>query len=168
MKKRVMCVHTELVKDGSVLYEGKDGNRSISTTEEAADFAAPFFGNRDKEMLYVCAVNGELEPVLMEMVAKGSKNVCYAEPADIFKAAIVANAYGIFCFHNHLEGGLEASPDDINMTARLEACGVMLGIPLLDNIIICGSGKFSSIKEDKQNELEETMNRMFDKDEKGE
>ncbi len=72
MKKRVMCVHTELVKDGSVLYEGKDGNRSFSTTEEAADFAAPFFGNQDKEMLYVCAVNGEGEPILMEMVAKGS------------------------------------------------------------------------------------------------
>ena len=26
MKKRVMCVHTELVREGSVLYEGKDGN----------------------------------------------------------------------------------------------------------------------------------------------
>ena len=25
MKKRVMCVHTELVRDGSVLYVGKDG-----------------------------------------------------------------------------------------------------------------------------------------------
>ena len=83
MKKRVMCVHTELVREGSVLYEGKDGNTGITTTEEAAGFAASFFGKQDKELLYVCAVNGELEPVLMELVAKGSKNVCYAEPADI-------------------------------------------------------------------------------------
>ena len=30
---------------------------------EAADFAASFFGKQDKELLYVCAVNGELEPV---------------------------------------------------------------------------------------------------------
>ena len=35
MKKRVMCVHTELVREGSVLYEGKDGNTGITTTEEA-------------------------------------------------------------------------------------------------------------------------------------
>lgn len=91
MKKRVMCVHTELVREGSVLYEGKDGNTGITTTEEAAGFAASFFGKQDKELLYVCAVNGELEPVLMELVAKGSKNVCYAEPADIFKSAIMAN-----------------------------------------------------------------------------
>ena len=73
MKKRVMCVHTELVREGSVLYEGKDGNTGITTTEEAAGFAASFFGKQDKELLYVCAVNGELEPVLMELVAKGSK-----------------------------------------------------------------------------------------------
>ena len=175
MKKRVMCVHTELVREGSVLYEGKDGNTGITTTEEAAGFAASFFGKQDKELLYVCAVNGELEPVLMELVAKGSKNVCYAEPADIFKSAILANAYGIFCFHNHPGGRakaskedidtarMKASKDDINLTARLEACGVMLGIPLLDHIIISSQGEVYSIKEQDEEKLNETMSRMFDK-----
>ena len=43
MKKRVMCVRTELVREGSVLYEGKDGTTGITTTEEAAGFAASFF-----------------------------------------------------------------------------------------------------------------------------
>ena len=163
MKKRVMCVHTELVREGSVLYEGKDGNSGITTTEEAAGFAASFFGKQDKELLYVCAVNGELEPVLMELVAKGSKNVCYAEPADIFKSAILANAYGIFCFHNHPGGRAKASKEDIDLTARLEACGVMLGIPLLDHIIISSQGEADSIKEQDEEKLNETMNRMFDK-----
>ena len=91
-------------------------------------------------------------------------NGCYAEPADIFKAAIVANAYGIFCFHNHLEGGLEASQDDINMTARLEACGVMLGIPLLDHIIISSQGEVYIVKEHDEKQLNETMSGMFDKE----
>lgn len=163
MKKRVMCVHTELVREGSVLYEGKDGNTGITTTEEAAGFAASFFGKQDKELLYVCAVNGELEPVLMELVAKGSKNVCYAEPADIFKSAILANAYGIFCFHNHPGGRAKASKEDIDLTARLEACGVMLRIPLLDHIIISSQGEVYSIKEQDEEKLNETMNRMFDK-----
>lgn len=130
---------------------------------EAADFAASFFGKQDKELLYVCAVNGELEPVLMEMVAKDSKNVCYAEPADIFKSAIMANAYGIFCFHNHPGGRAKASKEDIDLTARLEACGVMLGIPLLDHIIISSQGEVYSIKEQDEEKLNETMSRMFDK-----
>ena len=49
MKKRVMCVHTELVREGSVLYEGKDGNTGITTTEEAAGFAASFFVIQNEE-----------------------------------------------------------------------------------------------------------------------
>ena len=130
---------------------------------EAADFAASFFGKQDKELLYVCAVNGELEPVLMELVAKGSKNVCYTEPADIFKSAILANAYGIFCFHNHPGGRAKASKEDIDLTARLEACGVMLGIPLLDHIIISSQGEVYSIKEQDEEKFNETMSRMFDK-----
>lgn len=130
---------------------------------EAAGFAASFFGKQDKELLYVCAVNGELEPVLMELVAKGSKNVCYAEPADIFKSAILANAYGIFCFHNHPGGRAKASKEDIDLTARLEACGVMLGIPLLDHIIISSQGEVYSIKEQDEEKFNETMSRMFDK-----
>ena len=120
MKKRVMCVHTELVREGSVLYEGKDGNTGITTTEEAAGFAASFFGKQDKELLYVSAVNGELEPVLLELVAKGSLDVCYAEPVDIFKSAILSSAYGIFCFPNHQGGRATASTVDIDLTARLK------------------------------------------------
>ena len=42
-EKSTCVIHTELVREGSVLYEGKDGNTSITTTEEAAGFAASFF-----------------------------------------------------------------------------------------------------------------------------
>ena len=48
MKKRVMCVHTEQVREGSVLYEGKDGNTSITTTEEYAGFAASLFAEAER------------------------------------------------------------------------------------------------------------------------
>ena len=36
MKKRVLCVRTSLVREGSVLYEGADGSRSIRSPGEAA------------------------------------------------------------------------------------------------------------------------------------
>ena len=167
-KKVDLCIYRmrsaiETVGVSALCLENQHYNTGITTTEEAAGFAASFFCKQDKELLYVCAVNGELEPVLMELVAKGSKNVCYAEPADIFKSAILANAYGIFCFHNHPGGSAKASKEDINLTARLEACGVMLGIPLLDHIIISSLGEVYSIKEQDEEKLNETMSRMFDK-----
>ena len=98
MKKRVMCVHTELVREGSVLYEGKDGNTGITTTEEAAGFAASFFGKQDKELLYVCAVNGELEPVLMELVLKAVR-MCAMQNRQIYlsqRSWRMHTAYSVF------------------------------------------------------------------------
>lgn len=43
MKKRVICVRTCIVREGSVLYGSKDGKRTITSPEEAAEFAASFF-----------------------------------------------------------------------------------------------------------------------------
>ena len=43
MKKRVMCVHDGAGKGRLRIYEGKDGTTGITTTEEAAGFAASFF-----------------------------------------------------------------------------------------------------------------------------
>ena len=53
MKKRVICVRTCMVREGSVLYGSKDGKRTITSPEEAAEFAASFFKDSDKEMIYV-------------------------------------------------------------------------------------------------------------------
>ena len=92
MRKRVICVRTCLVKEGSVLYESENVKRSITSPEEAAKFAASFFEGSDKEMIYVCTLNGNNEPVTMEMVAKGSVNWCKADISQIYKTAIISNA----------------------------------------------------------------------------
>ena len=52
MKKRVICVRTCIVREGSVLYGSKDGKRTITSPEEAAEFAASFFKGSDKEMMH--------------------------------------------------------------------------------------------------------------------
>lgn len=43
MKKRVICVRTCLVREGSVLYESENGKRTITLPKEVAGFAASFF-----------------------------------------------------------------------------------------------------------------------------
>lgn len=90
MKKRVMCVHTELVREGSVLYEGKDGNTGITTTEEAAGFAASFFGKQDKELLYVCAKR-EVWPLRLSAKRKTAGE---AQSRDIRQAKETQNQLG--------------------------------------------------------------------------
>ena len=107
MKKRVICVRTRLVRESSVLYESKDGSRSIRSPEEAAAFAAPFFDDSDKEMIFICVLNVKKEPVSMEMTAKGATDWCRTDIAQVFKTAILANGSGILCFHNHPSGVIQ-------------------------------------------------------------
>ena len=89
MKKRVICVRTCIVREGSALYGSKDGKRTITSPEEVAEFATSFFKGSDKEMIYVCTLNGHNEPVAMEMAAKGSVNWCIADISQIYKTAII-------------------------------------------------------------------------------
>lgn len=134
---------------GPVLYGSKDGKRTITSPEEAAEFAASFFKGSDKEMIYVCTLNGHDEPVAMEMVAKGGVNYCHVDMAQIYKTAIISNAAGIICFHNHPSGSIEPSREDRLLTEKMKTAGRYLDIPLRDHIIIGGDGAFYSFNENE-------------------
>lgn len=152
MKKRVICVRTCLIKEGFVLYESKKGKRMITSPEEAAVFATSFFEDSDKEMIYVCTLNGRNEPVAMEMVAKGGGNWCRADISQIYKTAIIRNGTGIICFHNHPSGDPEPGKEDKLFTEKMKIAGKYLDIPLCDHIILGENGAFYSFGE---NEMEQ-------------
>ena len=66
---------------------------------------------------------------------------------DIFKHSILNNAAYIMCFHNHPSGDPEPSREDRMITRRLEECGTLLGIPLIDHIIVGDESRFYSLRE---------------------
>ena len=148
MRKRVSCVRTCLVREATVLYGGADGSRTIRSAKEAAAFAASFFRNSDKELVYVCVLNGKGEPVSMEMAAKGSVNWCHIDVSQLYKAAIISNGSGVICFHNHPSGDPLPSEEDRKMTEKIKRAGEMLDIPMLDHIILGDNGRFYSFKEE--------------------
>ena len=147
MKKRVICVRTRLVRESSVLYESKDGSRSIQSPEEAAAFAALFFDDSDKEMIFICVLNAKKEPVYMEMTAKGAADWCRADISQIYKTAILTNGSSILCFHNHPSGSLVPSMTDVHITEKMKRAGDMLDIELEDHLIMGENGEFYSFRE---------------------
>ena len=72
--------------------------------------------------------------------SRGTSNTSLAHPREIFKRAIVNNAAGIICIHNHPSGLLEPSPEDIQTTERIKKAGELLGIPMYDHIIVTKDG----------------------------
>ena len=66
------------------------------------------------------------------------------------KAAFLSNAASVMLFHNHPSGNVKPSKEDMIVTRKLQKCGQLLGIELLDHIIVGGTnGKMLSFREEK-------------------
>ena len=69
---------------------------------------------------------------------------------EVFKSSILANASAIIGLHNHPSGNVKPSKEDMIVTRKLQKCGQLLGIELLDYIIVGGTnGKMLSFREEK-------------------
>jgi len=117
----------------------------MNEPKKVAAFAKTILSGADREYLLVISVDVGSKPTAVETVAIGTLNGALAEPREIFKHAVLANAFGIIMVHNHTSGRCVPSDGDIRLTERIEAVGNLLGIPLLDHIII-GDGYFSFLE----------------------
>jgi DNA repair protein RadC len=79
-------------------------------------------------------------------VSRGTMDGTTVHPREVFKAALLANAFGIIVGHNHPSGDPEPSNDDVVLTHRLVAAGELIGIPLFDHIIV-SDGRYVSFLE---------------------
>jgi len=80
------------------------------------------------------------------VVAVGSLNATAVEPRDVFREAARAGAAAIVVFHNHPSGDPSPSADDVELTRRLVAAGVLMGIDVVDHIVL-GDTRYYSFKE---------------------
>jgi DNA repair protein RadC len=81
-------------------------------------------------------------------VARGGINRVGVEPRDVFRAALLGNATTIILAHNHPSGDPQPSPDDIDITRRMAAAGLLVGIDVADHVIVGNStAKYFSFKE---------------------
>lgn len=77
------------------------------------------------------------------IVSKGTVSASLVHPREVFKAAILANAYAIIVAHNHPGGSLTPSREDLETTEQLIKAGKLLGVPVVDHVIVSVSGIYS-------------------------
>jgi DNA repair protein RadC len=70
------------------------------------------------------------------VVSHGTVSASLVHPREVFKAALLNNAYCLIVAHNHPAGSPDPSPDDINTTRQLVAAGKILGIEIIDHMIV--------------------------------
>ncbi|MEC0493124.1 RadC family protein, partial [Bacillus glycinifermentans] len=91
-------------------------------------------------------LNSKNQVIHKRTVFIGSLNSSIVHPREVFKEALKRSAASFICVHNHPSGDPAPSSEDIDVTRRLNECGQLIGIELLDHIVI-GDQKFVSLKE---------------------
>jgi len=129
---------------------GPPGERlQIRRASDAAAFLMPRFGSGALEQLGIILLDTKHRVLRTAVLALGTQNSCAVEPRDVFREAAIGGAAAIVIFHTHPSGDPSPSPDDVDLTRRLVAAGVLMGIDVIDHLIL-GDARYWSMKETRE------------------
>ena len=104
------------------------------------------FAGLDRERFLALYLDTRHRVAALETVSVGSLNASLVHPREVFRAAVAMGAAAVIVAHNHPSGCAQPSGDDLELTARLDRCGELLGIALLDHLV-AGGDEVTSIRE---------------------
>ena len=123
-----------------------DGKFTVRSPKDAATYLMADMTSLKQENFVVLFMNVKNQVLHRQTIFIGSLNASIVHPREIFREAVKRSAASIICAHNHPSGNPAPSPEDIEVTKRLQDAGHIMGIELLDHVII-GDHQYISLKE---------------------
>lgn len=127
-----------LLKSRESLYKVED---VLPSLKDIAD--------KRQEHFVVLTFDGSMQLIGQHLVFLGTVNSSICHPREVFAVAIDDAASGIVVSHNHPSSNPSPSMADISATRQLVAAGKILGIPVIDHLIVTGTGHYFSFLQDK-------------------
>lgn len=124
---------------GVTRYEKKENaktNKPLKTTDDFAAILAPQFLGRRHEMAYLLCLNAKGKKICCRMVSEGSANATEMSVRRIVELALAVNASAVVLAHNHPDGVVTPSQEDMRTTSRVLQALSGVGVVLLDHLII--------------------------------
>lgn len=112
--------------------------------------------DRGKEHFWVVGLAANSTLLYVELVSLGSYRATVVEPMDVFRWALQKDSRQLVLVHNHPGGGLQPSVHDVEVTAQLYQVGELLDLPVIDHLIITGTGYYSFVDGGLMDELRQT------------
>ncbi|QWR78186.1 RadC family protein [Candidatus Magnetomonas plexicatena] len=139
------AVLIKLVKDLSTKYlnEKQIYRKTINTPLDVVDYLRTKLGAYKKEAAMTLFLNSQNKIVAEEIISEGTVNYVYVHFRNIFEIALKYNSTAIIYVHNHPEGKIEPSDDDIRHTQHLVETAKTLTIEIHDHIIVNRYAYFS-------------------------
>ena len=119
----------------------------IVNPRTAAEFLLPQYGNRPVEQFGVLLLDTKHRVLRTLVLSVGTLDASIVHPREVFGAAAAAGAAALVLFHNHPSGDPKPSHDDVELTRRLAAAGVLMGIDVIDHVILADV-RYYSFKEE--------------------
>ena len=104
------------------------------------------YGDRKQEHFLCISINGANEVMNIRVVTIGLINKSQVHPREVFADVIAERASAVIVAHNHPNGDLKPSSEDITVTKRIKEAASVLGIGLLDHIIFNNKGYYSFVE----------------------
>ena len=127
-------------------YTERGERTHIGSPRDAADFIMPRLRHETHERFLVILLDAKNYVISVQQISEGSLTNAIVHPREVMAPAVVAHAATFIAVHNHPSGNPNPSPEDKHLAMTLHDAGVLMGIPVLDNLIV-GDGLYYSFKE---------------------
>ena len=103
-----------------------------------------------QEEVHLVTLDSKSHPIASHLVIVGTLRNNLVHPREVFRHAIRDAANSFILVHNHPSGDPTPSEMDLQVTARIEESGDIVGITMLDHIVVA-AGKAVSIMQFRAN-----------------
>jgi DNA repair protein RadC len=125
------------------LTRAASARAQLGSPRSVAEFLLPQYGNRPVEQFGVVLLDTKHRVLRTNVLSIGTLDASIVHPREVFGAAAAAGAAALVLFHNHPSGDPQPSVDDFELTRRLVAAGVLMGITVIDHVILADVRYFS-------------------------
>lgn len=131
----------------ALIVEGTKTAYPVYTPECIERFLEPLKLSPNEQFISLL-LNAKHEIIGLHVVSEGTISSSLVHPREVFKSALLANAYAIVVAHNHPSGSeLAPSPEDLETTEQLVKAGAILGVSVMDHVIISPTQSHYSLRE---------------------
>ena len=143
-----VATYLRLIHASSRYYIVKNNKhpQSFSNLCECGGYLTALYHGLNKERVYLLCLNARSELICTRQITEGTVNSAEFPIRKLLDAAMSSGAVSVILSHNHPDGLLQHSQEDISFTRRIAKALHAADIILVDHIIVAG-GNYISLAE---------------------
>lgn len=118
----------------------KQMNGQIFKGEAAAEYISGLFFGCTVEYFYMISLDKDNRVLRTDLLREGSRSSVQVPTKDVITAALNSGAQKVVLAHNHPNGVLIPSDDDVSLTQVLDYALKMIEVKLWDHVIVTEEG----------------------------